>query len=127
MSDLDIHTLMFTAEAKFNNVLRRALLEYMKRHNHKAKKPEFQTRVFIQASNCMARGVSPNAWDILLEMGEGKTKGSETPTDQADEPPVSIQTVMPAVAPTSVQIIKVQEQPKPVLEIKTAVNAPDKA
>jgi hypothetical protein len=112
MSDPDLHTLMFTAEAEFNNVLRQALREYMEKHNHKAKEPEFQARVFIQASTRLARGINPSARDILLELGEEITQG---PTAyQADAAPVTIKTVRPAIAPTPVQVAKVQTQPVPV-------------
>lgn len=130
MSDPDIHTLMFTAEADFNNVMRQALREYMERHNHKAKEPEYQARVFIQASNRMARGIIPNARDILLEMGEGRTKSIEKYADHATASPVNTQAVMPSVPATPVQVIKLQEQakptPVPLAEIKTSANAPVK-
>ena len=109
MSGLDIHTLMFTAEAEFDNVLRQALREYMEKHSRKAKEPDSQARVLIQASIRIAREVTPNARDILRETGKGKTKGPETPTDQATEPPVSIKRVTPGITPAPVQIIKVQE------------------
>jgi hypothetical protein len=66
--DPDLHILLFVTGGDINVVMRQALREYMDKHASKATDPEFQARIFMQASIKVAKGVCPTAKEVLGEL-----------------------------------------------------------
>ena len=124
LKDPDLHVLLFVGEAEVNNIIRQALRDYMLKHKIRAADPEFQAKVFMNASMQMARGVRPVGSEVLAEMGELPLKPvaysslRQTPVKKKQPP-------SPVIIPAQVQPAAAAETPSQPVQPAAATSAPD--
>lgn len=119
LKDPDLHIFLFISEAEVNQIMRDALRDYMVKHPSKALDPEFQARVFMEASRQVSRGVRPVAREVMIELGEPVDKSAKAkarvPAAHPKQSPAPVRPMDPpaVAAPSSVAQVAA-EVPTPI-------------